>query len=262
MYDPEEFSKISLIVITFNEEDNIERCLASAGGAGEIIVVDSFSEDRTVELAGAMGARVFKRTFVSNADQKNWAIEQAGLDWILILDADESISPELRREVARALREPEADGYWLRRRNEFLGRRIRFCGWQGDRVLRLFRRGRGYYPERAVHEKLELDGRAAVLSGYLDHRPYRDMVDYIDRMKTYSRRGAVELARNNRKWFPSIITHPIARFLRMYFLQLGFLDGMAGYLLCTMAAVGVFFKYAALKEFSGTEGAAGGGEDR
>jgi glycosyltransferase involved in cell wall biosynthesis len=242
--------KISLVVMTLNEEENIERCLACAEGVGEIIVVDSYSTDRTVEMAEAMGAHVYRRDFVSAADQKNWAMERSSLDWILIVDADEFISGELRREISEVVDNPDADGYWIRRRNEFFGRRIRFCGWQGDKVLRLFRRGKGRYRERAVHEKLILDGRARTLSSYLDHKPYSDMADYIERMKSYSGRGASELLKENRKWFPAVITHPIARFVRMYILQLGFLDGAAGLLLCTMAAASVFFKYAALRELN------------
>lgn len=253
------FSKISLIVITLNEEDNLERCLESASGAGEIIVVDSFSTDRTVECAERMGARVCQRPYISAANQKNWAIDQATLDWILILDADEYLSPELREEIESVVADASADGYWLKRRNRFFGRTIRYCGWQNDRVLRFFRRGCGRYPERAVHEKLELSGRAAHFKGYLDHTPYRDFDDYIERMKSYSRRGAEDLLESGGKWFPSVVLHPPARFIRMYVLQLGFLDGAAGLMLCSLAAVSVFFKYARLKELSDQD-AGGGGE--
>lgn len=243
-------SRISLLVITLNEEESIARCLGSASGAGEIIVVDSFSDDRTVEIARGMGATVYQRRYHSAADQKNWGLEKVSGEWVLILDADESVSPELGRSIASAVASPDADGYRLRRRNKFFGRRIRFCGWGDDRVLRLFRRGKGRYPERAVHERLELDGTAGTLAGYLDHRPYRDMEDYIDRMKSYTKRGAADLNREGRGWFPAIITHPLARFLRMYVLQLGFLDGLPGFMLCAMAATSVFFKYARLRELS------------
>jgi glycosyltransferase involved in cell wall biosynthesis len=253
-------SNVTLIVITLDEEDNIGRCLSSAQGVGEVIVVDSFSDDRTVEIATRYGASVHRREFVSAADQKNWAVSKARLDWILILDADESLSPELREEIAAVVSHSKADGYWLRRRNEFLGRRIRFCGWQNDRVLRLFRRGAGTYPDRAVHEKLELRGRAQTLRAFIDHRPYRDIADYIDRMKSYSTRGALELHRRNRRWFPAIIIRPLARFLRMYLLQLGFLDGMAGFMLCVLASTGVFFKYASLKDLDRRTAGAGEGD--
>ncbi|UCF05963.1 MAG: glycosyltransferase family 2 protein [bacterium] len=255
-------SRISLVVITKNEEDTIGRCLSSAYGVGEMIVVDSFSTDRTVETARQMGAQVHQREFRSAADQKNFGMEKAQGEWILILDADESLSPALRDEIAAAVSAARAEGYWLRRRNIFLGRRIRFCGWGQDRVLRLFKRGRGHYPERAVHERLELDGSARTLKGYLDHNPYRDINDYLERMNSYSRRGAEDLLRSGRKWFPAIAIRPAARFLRMYVLQLGFLDGMAGFLLCSMAATGVFYKYAYLRELSAGTGARSSGDDR
>jgi glycosyltransferase involved in cell wall biosynthesis len=252
-------SDCSLIVITFNEEDRIARCLESVPGAGEIIVVDSFSDDRTVEIAREHGARVYQREFTSAGDQKNWAIGRAEKDWILILDADEALSPELLREMENGLPEPIADGYWLRRRSEFMGKTIRFCGWHNDRILRLFRRGMGTYPEREVHERLRFDGSAAKLGGFIEHRPYRDLADYLDRMRRYSLRGAVELRKRAAPWFPGIVTHPTARFIRMYVLQLGFLDGAAGFLLCAFASMGVFLKYALLRELSAARAKRGTG---
>jgi glycosyltransferase involved in cell wall biosynthesis len=250
----EALSRVSLVVITLNEEDSIERCLSSAAGVGEIVVVDSFSTDRTVQRAEAAGARVYRRAFVSAADQKNWAMERTSGEWILILDADETLTPQLRAEIDRELADPRADGYWLKRRSYFFGRRIRHCGWQRDRVLRLFRRGKGRYPEVAVHEKLSLDGSSAVLDSYVDHHPYRDLADYMERVESYGRRGAAELHRKGRGWFPAIVSHPIGRFFRMYILQGGVLDGGAGLLLCTLAAVSVFFKYAFLHELSARVG--------
>ena len=249
----EALSNVSLVVITYNEESNIERCLESADGVGEIIVVDSFSTDSTVDIVKRMGAVLFQRSYISAADQKNWAVAKAERDWILVLDADESLSAELRTEIAGILGGPGHDGYWLRRRNVFLGKKIRFCGWQRDRVLRLFRRGAGRYPEKMVHERLELKGRAGKLRGFLDHVPYRDMDDYTQRMKSYSRRGAEDLFNRGKGWFPALVTRPFARFIRMYFLQLGFLDGAAGLQLCRLAAKGVFLKYSWVREFRARE---------
>jgi len=247
-------SNVSLVVITLNEEDNLGRCLASAPGVGEIIVVDSFSKDGTVEIARRNGARVFQRPFVSAADQKNYAIGLAERPWILILDADEALSPELRAEIEETVQTPRADGYLICRRSEFFGTVIRHCGWGSDWVARLFKRGSGRYPEVAVHEKLVVAGAVGELAGVIEHRPYRDLSDYIDRMKSYSRRGALELHAKERRWFPGIVTHPAARFVRMYLLQLGFLDGAPGFLLCMLAATSVFFKYAALREISSSAG--------
>ncbi|MDD4856657.1 MAG: glycosyltransferase family 2 protein [Candidatus Krumholzibacteria bacterium] len=243
-------SNCSLVVITRNEQDRIARCLESVPGVGEIIVVDSFSTDRTVEIARLHGARVFQREFKSAGDQKNWAMGKAEKDWILVLDADETLSSELVREISEALGAPRGEGYRIRRRSEFLGARIRFCGWHNDWIIRLFRRGKGLYPEREVHEELRFEGPAPRLAGVIEHRPYRDLDDYVDRMKSYSRRGAAELDRRGSPWFPGIVTHPIARFIRMYVLQLGFLDGGYGFVLCMLASVGVFLKYAFVRELS------------
>jgi glycosyltransferase involved in cell wall biosynthesis len=253
-----DLSRISLIVTTLNEEKNIGRCLESARGVGEVIVVDSMSTDATLRIAGEYGSRVFTREFVTNADQKNWAIDQARLEWILILDADEYLSEGLREEIGGEIVEAPHNGFWIYRRNEFFGSKIRYCGWNRDRVLRLFKRGRGRYPERSIHERLELDGNAGKLTEKLDHTPYSDLDDYIDRMKSYSRKGAEELHRKGKHWFPGMILRPSARFMRMYLLQLGFLDGTAGLALCMLAAMSVFFKYAWLREIK----RGGPGEDR
>jgi len=239
---------VSLIVITLNEEDNLRRCLESTAGVGEIIVVDSFSSDKTVEIAGNFNALVYQREFISNAHQKNWAIEKATKEWILILDADESLSPELRDELERELISPRADGYWVRRKNEFMGRNIRFCGWNKDKVLRFFRSGKGKYNDRFVHEKLILNGKVSIFNSYLFHKSYKSVSDYIERMRKYSLWGAKDLYNKGKFWFPGIIINPLWRFVRMYFLQLGFLEGKAGFVLCSTAAVSVFFKYVYLVE--------------
>jgi glycosyltransferase involved in cell wall biosynthesis len=248
-----QLNEISLIVITLNEEDNIGRCIESASGVGEIIVVDSHSRDRTVEIAERAGASVYSREFISNAEQKNWAMEKVSGEWILILDADERLSPELRCEIQDELENPGAEGYWLRRKNRFMGKYIKHCGWNRDMVLRLFRKGKGRYCQRLVHEKLILEGDSAELNSPVLHTPYRDTSDYLERMRSYSRRGAEELHREGRHWFPGIVTHPAFRFLRMYFLQLGFLDGAAGFILCSSAAASVFFKYVFLRELRGND---------
>jgi len=249
----DKLKNISLVVITLNEEDNIGPCLKSASGAGEIIVVDSYSRDRTVEIAEKHGAVVYERKFVSNADQKNWAIDKASGEWVLILDADERLSPALKDEISAELKYADADGYWFQRKNRFMNRYIKHCGWDRDWVLRLFRNGKGRFKERLVHEKLTLNGFSARLKNPLLHNPYRDISDYMDRMSQYSRRGAIELHKQGRHCFPGIATRPMFRFFRMYMLQLGFLDGAAGFILCSSAAAGVFFKYVYLMELRNKE---------
>ncbi len=248
-------NKVSLLVITLNEQDNISGCIESAKGVGEVIVVDSFSSDDTLRIAGEMGAVVYQREFVSHASQKNWGVGKCSGEWILILDADERLSPGLRDEIALACENDEFVGYWLKRSNEYLGRRIRFCGWHRDRVLRFFKNGKGRYPEKSVHERLSLDGTAGSFRGALFHNPYRDLSDHVERIGRYSRGGAKDLRARGRGWFPGILLNPPARFLRMYILQLGFLDGLPGFILCIMASFNVFLKYVFLRELGSRVGA-------
>src|ERR1039457_189828 len=143
---------LSVIIPCFNEEEMIGDCLASARFAAEIIVVDSFSTDRTLEIARPLATKILQLEYVNPAAQKNWAIPQAAQEWILILDADECATPELAAEIKQILQNPKHDGYWMRRRNFFWGKEIRHGSWQNDKVLRLFRRDKGRYQNVQVHE--------------------------------------------------------------------------------------------------------------
>ncbi|MBI4721041.1 MAG: glycosyltransferase family 2 protein [Chitinivibrionia bacterium] len=239
-----DFKNISVIVTCMNEEHTLARCLASCAGAGETLVVDSFSTDRTLEVARSHPAVVFQRPYESAAKQKNWAVDRAAREWVLILDADEELSPELRREI-EALEAPRGvDGFWIRRRSTYLGRRISHCGWQRDKVLRLFRRGAGRYEEKEVHEEISLSGTPAHLAGFLIHAPYRDRAHYMRKLEEYSTRGAREYRKRGGR-FPAVnmALHPPFRFLRMYVFQGGFLDGSRGFELCALSAYGVWRKY-------------------
>jgi len=237
---------LSVLVTTQNEARNLPDCLESVRWADEILVVDSASTDATAEIATGFGARVFTHTYESAARQKNWALPLVRSPWVLILDADERVSPELAAEIQRVLAaDGPADGYHLRRRSFFLGTPIRHCGWDRDWILRFFRSGRGSYDDRMVHETLRLDGRSDRLNGPLWHYTYRSFSDYVERLDRYSARGAADLRASGRR--PSVaalLFRPPARFFRMYVLQRGFLDGLPGLFVCTLAAVSVWMKYA------------------
>lgn len=235
---------ISVIVTARDEADNIGRCLESARGFGEIIVVDSFSGDATAEIARRARATVFQRAYKSPPDQKNWAVARAKNDWVLVLDADEWLDGALRAEI-EALEPGECGGYWIHRRSEYLGRPIRGCGWQRDRVLRLYDRRRGHYPQALVHEEVELDARAGHLRARLGHRPYRDVAHHLRKIDAYTARGARQ-ALDRGLTVPGLylVLHPPFRFIRMYFLQLGVRDGYPGLVLCLLSAASVFLKYA------------------
>lgn len=244
--------EISVIVTTRDEAGNLPRCLESAHGFGEVIVADSFSVDGTVEIARAAGATVYQRPYSSPPDQKNWAVERARHDWVLVLDADEWLDTALRSEIEALT--PGADaGFWIYRRSEYLGRPIRGCGWQRDKVLRLYDRRHGRYPEALVHEEVVVKGAVGRLRTRLHHRPYRDVAHHIEKIDAYTTRGARQaIARGLRGPWLHLLFHPPFRFLRMYVLQLGIRDGYPGLVLCLLSAASVYLKYAKAWELKRT----------
>jgi glycosyltransferase involved in cell wall biosynthesis len=243
--------KLSVIVPTCNEEMNIVDCLESVKWADEIIVVDSGSTDRTVELARPYAHRILQHEYINSAAQKNWTLPQAAHDWILIVDSDERVTDALREEIQRVLGgpsgRPDRDGYRIRRENYAFGKRIRYCGWQHDRVLRLFDRRKGRYEEKEVHADVALSGSVGSLDAPLIHHTYRDLRHYFGKFQRYTDWGALELQKHgNRAGVFHLVFHPLFRFFRMYFLQRGFLDGRHGLMLCLLASFSVFTKYAKL----------------
>jgi glycosyltransferase involved in cell wall biosynthesis len=236
---------LAAIVTTFNEEACIGECLSRLQFADELLVVDSFSTDRTAELAGRHGARVLQHEYLSPAAQKNWAVTQTSSDWLLIVDADELVTEELAEEVRRTITSPRArDGYHIKRRNFFLGNEIRYAGWQNDWVLRLFRRGRGRYPDRQIHEQLTIDGSVGRLHGRLLHHSYRSLDDYWRKLRRYADWNAAEARRQGARVSPLyMMVHPPLRFWKAYLLRGGFLDGVPGLVVSVLTAV-----YAAAKD--------------
>ncbi|HSA92685.1 MAG TPA: glycosyltransferase family 2 protein [Terriglobales bacterium] len=249
--------KLSVVLITCNEEANIRPTLESvrplvADGVGEIIVLDSGSTDRTREIAESLGATVFLEPWKGYAAQKNSAIEKAAGDWVLSLDADESLEPALVEEITAALRSsPEAHAFWIPRKNYFLGRWIRHGGFWPDPKLRLFRRGSGRFEERPVHETLKVQGATARLHQALIHRSYPTLTEYLEHMRRYADLGA-ELIRDKPRWWLWLNRwlNPPLTFLYNYFLRLGFLDGKEGLLLHRNHARYVGWKYAKALELT------------
>jgi glycosyltransferase involved in cell wall biosynthesis len=237
---------LSVLVTTRDEEGAIRACLESARWAEEVVVVDSGSVDGTVAIAQGIADRVLHHEYESPAAQKNWALPRLAHRWVLILDADEEVSPELRLEIESVLADPSRrDGYWIYRENTFFGKRIRSAGWQRDRVLRLFDRTKGEYPPVLVHEEIALRGRAGTLRARLRHAPYRDLDQYFRKWDRYTRWSAEELGRRRVRASASrLLVRPWLRFLRMYVLEGGFREGRRGIVLCWLAAFSVFTKYA------------------
>lgn len=244
--------EISVIVTTRDEAANLPRCLQSARGFGEVIVVDSFSGDATVEVARAANATVFQRPYRSPSDQKNWAASRAQHDWLLVLDADEWLDDALRDEIS-VLGTGGPRGFWIYRRSEYLGRPILGCGWQRDKVLRLYDRRHARYGDALVHEEVVVDGDAGKLRARLRHRPYRDVAHHLEKIDAYTARGARQAVERGLQapWL-HLLLHPPFRFIRMYFLQLGFRDGYPGLVLCLLSSAGVFLKYARAWELKRT----------
>lgn len=248
---------LSVAIITFNEERNLRRTLESLRGlADEVIVLDNGSTDRTVEIAREFGASVFVEPWKGYAAQKNSAIDKAAGDWALSLDADEAVSPELAAELRDITQSapaiPQVEGYWLPRKNLFMGRWIRRGGFWPDRKLRLFRRGKGRFEERPVHETMRVEGNTGTLRGALLHDAYPTLEGYIGQMNRYSSLGAEAAVASGKGGFSliDIVLRPALTFLYNYVFRLGFLDGREGLLLHLYHAGYVSWKYAKVWERS------------
>jgi len=245
---------ISAVVITLNEEVNIERCLGGLAFADEIIVVDSLSSDRTVELARKFTDRIEERQFTGYSDQKSYALSLATNDWVLIVDADEAVTGELAKEIVSAVESGECDGYRMPRLSYFLGRPMRRCGWYPDYQLRLARKERARFPHRLVHETLEVDGKCGTLKSHLVHYSYRNMDDYLRKMAAYSRAGARQrLLEGGRFRLTDLLFRPGFAFFKKYVLQAGFAAGLRGFVLSGLSAYSVFLRYAIVWDLSKKE---------
>jgi glycosyltransferase involved in cell wall biosynthesis len=241
---------LSVAVIALNEEDRIRACLESVVWADEIVVVDAGSSDKTVEIAQGFTDRVLFRAWDGYAAQKNFALDQCRGDWLLSLDADERVPDALREEIRDTLaREPAEAGFRVPRQNHFAGRFMRYGGLYPDHQLRLVRRGRGRFVERAVHESMRVEGTAGRLQAALVHESYRSVADFLQRANRYSDLAAAELARTGRGGgLADLWLRPLWRFVSMYVLRAGFLDGWRGLVLAVLYAHYVFLRGAKVRE--------------
>jgi len=241
---------LSIAVVALNEEANLGRTLQSVHWADEIVVVDSGSTDRTCEIARQFGAKVIVEPWRGYAAQKNYAVELCTQDWVLSLDADEEVSPGLAGEIRRALADPHAlDGYWMPRKNLFLGRWMRHGGFYPDAKLRLFRRGKGLVIGRDPHDRVVLKGDpdqpTSPFHNQLIHHTYPTLHYYLEHMNRYSSVwNQVDGARPRPFSVSDIVLRPIATFAYNYFFRLGMLDGREGLLLHLYHSAYVSWKYA------------------
>lgn len=247
--DPGPRIPLSVLIPARDEAETLPGALASVAGlaAETVVVVDPRTTDATREVAAAAGARVLDHPFESCADQLAWGLERCAHDWVLMLDADERLTPALRDAVVAGLAAPRHAAYAVRRANVAFGRRLRFGDWGGDRVTRLVDR-RAVRLDGGMHTRVQAASTGR-LAGLVEHHTLRSLDHYLPKLHAYARHGAAELvARGVRAGLPTAISRAEWRFLRAYFIRLGFLDGMPGLVVAILAAHGTFLKWAAVWE--------------
>jgi len=238
-------TKITVIIPCKDEEHNIREVLESVKWADEIMVVDSFSSDNTLDIAKEYTNCILQHEYKSSAAQKNWAIPQAKHDWILLVDADERVTPELKNEIIERLSGPIAHaGYWMYRDNYFMGKRIRHGGMGGDKVVRLFKRDLCRYEERQVHAEIIADGELGFLKNKLIHNTYKDLSHYLQKVHRYSLWSAMDFDKKTGSiTFYHVLVKPGFKFFQFYILKRGFLDGFAGFVVAALASYSVLLRF-------------------
>jgi len=240
---------LSVAIITKNEENRLPDCLASVAFAGDIVVVDSGSTDKTVEIAKRCGCRVYVEDWKGDGIQKDSAVSKCKNEWVLVLDADERLSEEAKSDVLRIITSASsADAYSLPRKCYFHGKWIKHGGWWPDRVVRLFRQKKGKY-HGITHGVFITTGELQELDSWIDHYSFTDYEDMLKRLNTYSSFRANELFNENvASSYLGAVMHGVSMFFRSFVFKLAFLDGLDGLVIATTKAGGSFFKYAKLVE--------------
>ncbi len=238
--------QISVVIITFNEEKNIGRCLDSIlPVADDVIVVDSFSTDKTQEIVLEKGCRFVQHKFDGHIEQKNWAITQAKFPHILSLDADEALSEELRNEILSAKQSWDADAYYFNRLTNYCGKWIKHCGWYPDQKLRLWDSRKGKWGGTNPHDKFELSPGASKkhLLGDLHHYSYYTISQHVLQIEKFSSISALQAVNKGKTMgIVGLLLKPIWKFIKDYFVRLGFLDGYYGFVICKLSAFATFTK--------------------
>ncbi len=247
--------KLSAVIITKNEEDNLERCLKSLSFCDEIVVVDSQSSDRTVAIAKKYTDKVYDKEWQGFEAQRTLALQYTTNDWILSIDADEEVSLDLRNEIVSKLNGDENyTAYTCPRKTIHFKRWIKHGGWYPNRLVRLFKKSQGAWKGDAVHEFWHTTGAVGSLSSDLLHYSFTDLSDQVERNNKYSTLGAKKLVSGNKKFSLSkLLLKPTSKFLETYLLKLGFLDGYPGFIISVSAAYSVFLKWAKLWELERVE---------
>lgn len=243
--------KISAVIVCYNEEQNIERCLKSLNWSDEIVIVDSLSTDGTVELCKKYTTRIYQREWPGYVQQKGYAVSLAKNEWVFSLDSDEVVTEELRDELLTRLSEDknEFDGYYVRRHTFYLNRWIDHGGWYPDYKLRLFKKSEVFYGGENPHDKYFVNGKTAKLKGEIEHYTYRDISDQLSTIDRFSEIASEGLYRKNSRFaLVKMLFKPPVSFLETYIYKLGFLDGLAGFIISVLTSYYIFIKYAKLWE--------------
>jgi glycosyltransferase involved in cell wall biosynthesis len=252
---PLPLNRLSAVLITRNAAALIEPCLDSLAFADEIVVVDSSSSDATAELASRKGARVVQKEWLGFGRQKQFAVEQAQHDWVLCLDADERVSPELAASIRRALATPVSPVYRMARRNRFLGRWLSHGEGYPDWSPRLFNRLNARWSDDLVHEKVLFAVTPGTLEGDLLHDSYDDLASYLERQNRYTTLAARQAYERGKHAGPlHLLASPVVRFFKFYVLRLGFLDGLPGLVHISIGCMNSYLKYAKLMELRRSDG--------
>jgi glycosyltransferase involved in cell wall biosynthesis len=243
---------VSVVIVTQNEERNIRDALQSIRGAAEIVVVDAFSTDKTVDICREYTDRIYRKEWQGYAKQKHAGIEYAKSKWVFILDSDERFTVPLWEEMGDIIgKDGKYSGYYVPRKNFFLGKWIRHGGWWPDYTLRFFLKDKAIMHDRSVHERVIVQGGAGYLRSHLEHYTYGTVSEYIKKMDIYSALSAKELReKGTRPGFIKLIAHPLVTFFRMFLLKLGFMDGIYGFTLAVLYSYYTFLKYLKLWELS------------
>lgn len=242
---------LSICIICFNEERNIRRCLESCSWADEIVVVDAMSQDDTVQIARQFTDRVFQKHWTGYVDQKSFALSKAEGEWILSIDADEEITESLRDEIKAEVSRPNSlDGYRIPRRSYYQGRWIKHSGFYPDRQLRLFKRSLGHWVGGRVHERVQIQGQVGTLRNDLLHYPYGGIISgQLRTVNGFSSLLAEDMHERGKRYnLFLLLCRPLLKFMEVYFLKQGFLDGLAGFIIAVTSAYAMFVRYIKLRE--------------
>ena len=244
-------NKLSVAIITKNEEKNIGRCLASVQWADEVMVIDSGSTDLTLEVCKLYKCKVIQTKWQGFGKTKQFAVDSTSNEWVLSLDADEEVTENLKNQISKILENPMKKAYKIKRTSFYLGKEVRHCGWDKDFPLRLFNKKYGAFNEKSVHESVQTKEKIGIIHEIILHYTYPTLKSHLTKMIRYSELGAENLFNKKKKTtIGNAVFSGIFKFIKMYFFQLGFLDGKTGLLISFISGFGVSYKYFRLWELN------------